>query len=33
MVNVLKESLKKYEEGFGKITPTEEPKREIGFNS
>jgi len=33
MVNVLQESLKKYEERFGTITPTEEPKREIGFNS
>jgi len=31
MVNVLEGSLKKYEERFGKITPTEEPKREIGF--
>ena len=31
MVNVLEKSLEKYEEGFGKITPTEEPKKEMGF--
>ena len=31
MANVLEQTLKKYEERFGAITLTEEPKREIGF--
>ena len=33
MANVLVQSLKKYEEQFGIIILTEEPKKEIGFKS
>jgi len=33
MIRALEGNLRKYEERFGEITPTEEPKREIGFKA
>jgi Protein of unknown function (DUF3467) len=33
IVNALKDNLKKYEESFGNVTPSDSPKSPIGFQS